>query len=135
MPRQLCSRERTPVPTELEALWVPGQFWTFWGRQKYLAGILTPARPARSPVLSYKNFGNQIRVHVRSLVLALETINLAVTWDVTLRSRKCYRRFRGTCCLQPQDTFPETSVHLHQTTRRHASQYSKASFSYCKWSN
>jgi len=54
-------------------------------------------------------------VHVRSLVLTLES---HVTWDVILSSLR-----KGLPTFQMNlDTFSETSMHLRQTRRSHASQ-------------
>jgi hypothetical protein len=51
-PRPLCPRQRTPIPTELEAGWAPELVWTFGRREKSVVvnGIRTPDRPVHNPV-------------------------------------------------------------------------------------
>ena len=47
---KFMSSERTPVPTEREAVGAPRLVWTFWrsGKSVVPAGIRTTDRPARS---------------------------------------------------------------------------------------
>ena len=51
-PQLLYPQERTPVPTEQKADWVPEPIWTFCRTEKSLAPIKiqTPGLPSHSPV-------------------------------------------------------------------------------------